>query len=227
MEIKSLVQIIVSTSDGEYKLINSENNTIIAEQYLYMQYLFKNYFIAKKNDHFGIIDNLGKVVIDFKYTEIQPISNYKIAELISENKEITIINENLEEVAPRNKYSVLERNEYLKLSRSEDAIFIDKNGNKEENISAFPDNKLFAFSQKGKWGYKNRDGEIIIKPTYQFASEINEFGFAAVKSDGMRGSIDENGNLVKAPSYKFEKEPSFIGEYYIVELGYGEPYCTK
>ena len=96
-----------------------------------------------------------------------------------------------------------------------------------ENLEAFSNNKLFAFCEKNKWGFKDKDGNIVVKPIYELVTEFNEFGFAGIKSKGLWGSIDENGTVIKNPSYSLNQEPSFINEYYKVDLGYGEPYYTN
>ena len=42
-------------------------------------------------------------------------------------------------------------------------------------------------------------------------------------------TINENGDVIKEPTYEVESNiiPSFIKEYYQVDLGYGEPYYTN
>ena len=60
-------------------------------------------------------------------------------------------------------------------------------------------------------------------------TEFNEYGYAGIKSKNKWGSINENGDVIKEPTYEVESNiiPSFIKEYYQVDLGYGEPYYTN
>ena len=218
---------VVSTAQAEYMIINSENKNVTKNGYSYIQYLSNNLFIAKKGNYFGIIDESGNVKIDFKYSIIQPISTYKIVELINEKGQISIINDELQELVQNGTYNFIDDDKYLKISSKKDVTYIDKSGKKVDTYEVFPKNELFAFCQNGKWGFKSKDGNIVVTAQYEYVTEFNEYGFASVETGGMWGSIDKNGNVIKNPTYKLEQEPSFIGEYYLVDLGYGEPYYTN
>ena len=76
---------------------------------------------------------------------------------------------------------------------------------------------------------KDKDGNIVVKPIYDMVTEFNEYGYAGIKSKNKWGSINENGDVIKEPTYEVESNiiPSFIKEYYQVDLGYGEPYYTN
>ena len=47
-------------------------------------------------------------------------------------------------------------------------------------------------------------------------TEFNEYGYAGIKSKNKWGSINENGDVIKEPTYEVESNiiPSFIKEYY-------------
>ena len=63
---------------------------------------------------------------------------------------------------------------------------------------------------------------------YEMATNINKYGFGAIKENGKWGSIDAGGNIVKEPTYEIDDlEPQFIGEYYMVNNIYQIPYYTK
>ena len=74
--------------------------------------------------------------------------------------------------------------------------------------------------------WKNGKGtttEIMISPEHATLSK-NDFVFRLSSA-----SINENGDVIKEPTYEVESNiiPSFIKEYYQVDLGYGEPYYTN
>ena len=113
---------------------------------------------------------------------------------------------------------------------SDDSVqYFDKSGKKLESKDVFPNNKLFAYKERNKWGFKDKDGNIVVKPIYDMVTEFNEYGYAGIKSKNKWGSINENGDVIKEPTYEVESNiiPSFIKEYYQVDLGYGEPYYTN
>ena len=54
---------------------------------------------------------------------------------------------------------------------------------------------LYKFYQKGKWGYKDGSGKVVIEPKYNEAFNFKE-GLACVEMDEKCGFIDKNGNVV-------------------------------
>lgn len=218
---------IVSTSKDEYKVIIKDSDKVIENGYSYIQYLSDNYFMVQKDNLFGIIDDSGKYIIEPKYKIIQLIYDYNIIELINDKNNVILIDNKMKELAEFKEGNIYNIGNFLKVSTSNYVKYINKSGELVENLEAFSNNKLFAFCEKNKWGFKDKDGNIVVKPIYELVTEFNEFGFAGIKSKGLWGSIDENGTVIKNPSYSLNQEPSFINEYYKVDLGYGEPYYTN
>ena len=220
---------IVSTSTDEYKIINNETGTIVSNGYTYIQYLFNNYFLATKVDKSGIIDSNGNVIIDFKYNVIQLIEGYNVIQLLDNNNNTELLNNKLESVIKVKNVSIYMKDNYLKIQSENDVQYLDNNGNIIQNTDIFTNNELFAFKDETKWGFKNKNGDIIIEPKYELVTEFNEYGFAGIKDNDKWGVIDNQGNIIKEPTYEINQvmEPSFIKEYYKVDLGYGEPYYTN
>ena len=83
--------------------------------------------------------------------------------------------------------------------------------------------------EANKYGFVDRQGNLVVECKYDKAYEFNEYGFAAVEKDGKWGVLDEQGNEVIAPTYTFNDfdEPIFIGPYYRVIYGFGEVYYTN
>lgn len=220
---------IVSTSNDEYKIENNEKGIVISNGYTYIQYLFNNYFFATKDNKSGIIDDEGNVIIDFKYNVIQLIDGYNVIQLLDDNNNTEILNSKLDSIIKAKSVNIYMNDKYLKIQSENDIQYLDSNGNKIENTNIFTNNKLFAFKEKSKWGFKNKEGNTIVEPKYELVTEFNEYGFAGIKSNGRWGVINQEGTIIKEPTYEINQvmEPSFIKEYYKVDLGYGEPYYTN
>ena len=100
--------------------------------------------------------------------------------------------------------------------------------NKQDTNVMFANNKIFAKQQNGKWGYVDKDGNTVIDFKYDMATNINEYGFGAIKINGKWGVIDQNGDIVKEPTYELnEYNPKFIGEYYEVSSIYQISYYSN
>jgi hypothetical protein len=68
-------------------------------------------------------------------------------------------------------------------------------GNDENKV------KLFPVKSGDKWGYVNRQGNIVINPQFDGAFNYSE-GLALVKTEGKYGYIGEDGKYVVNPIYK-------------------------
>lgn len=220
---------IVSTSDDKYKIINNENNKVIDDNYQYIQYLFKNYFSVTKDNKYGIIDSDGNTILDFKYNIVQLLENSNVIQIIDDKSNIELLDENLKSIIKIKDANIYTYDNYFKVYSDDSVQYFDKSGKKLESKDVFPNNKLFAYKEKNKWGFKDKDGNIVVKPIYDMVTEFNEYGYAGIKSKNKWGSINENGDVIKEPTYEVESNiiPSFIKEYYQVDLGYGEPYYTN
>lgn len=218
---------IVSTSSDEYKIIVNSTGKVVENNYLYAQYLFDKYFIVKKDELFGIIDDDGNSVIDCKYEVIQPTLQYNVIQLLDKEGGIILLNRKLEEVVKVADANITFYSDYLKIATSKDVMYINKNGELAENTAIYKNNNIFSYTEKNKWGFKDKDGNIVIEAKYNKVTEFNEYGFAGIKLDDAWGVIDTQGNVVREPTYKLLDDPDFIKEYYKVDLGYGCPYYTN
>ncbi|HET9747017.1 MAG TPA: WG repeat-containing protein [Chitinophagaceae bacterium] len=59
---------------------------------------------------------------------------------------------------------------------------------------------LLAIRDKGKWGFVNNRGEIIIAPKYD-SCDVFKYGYAKVKMKGKWGIIDRSGTQVLEPGF--------------------------
>lgn len=69
-----------------------------------------------------------------------------------------------------------------------------------EDIDCYTGDGYIAFCQKGKWGFVDTDGNVVIKPTYDNAKSFSN-GLAAVCIDKKWGFINKNGEMVISPAF--------------------------
>lgn len=233
---------IINTSNEKYKIrINNENGTkygvigkdgkqIIEEKYNYIKYLYDDYFIvSNQNSKLGIIDNKENIIVEIDNDAIQEVHNTDIIQATKSSDKTTILySKNMVKICEMQNANVTLRNEYIVISNETEQKFFNKDGQEVDKIEVYSSNSLFSKNKNGKWGFIDKNGNMIVKAIYDKVTEFNEYGFAAVKKDEKWGSIDKDGKEVIEPTYTLEdnQEPIFIGKYYQVKYGFGEIYFT-
>lgn len=137
-------KMVYKTDDEKYRIVTLLNNdktyygiedasgkTLVNTGYLYLEYLYNGYFIARgENEKYGVIDSNGKKYIDFEYDIIQKIKNKNMVQLLSlETKTSYIYSSELKKICELQNATIDVLDEYVKIYNNEKNIYIDNNGN--------------------------------------------------------------------------------------------------
>lgn len=233
---------ILNTTNEKYRIrINNENGTqygvigkdgkqIIEEKYNYIEYLYDNYFIvSNENSKLGVIDDKNNVKIEIENDSLQKVENTNIVEAIVSNSNITkLYSKDMSKICEMKDATIEVRNDYIRIYNDNEMRYFSLEGKELRNTEVYFNNVLFAIQENGKWGFADKEGNIVVEAKYDKVTEFNEYGFAAVKEDGKWGSISREGKSVIEPIYELKEESkiSFIGIYYQVKYGFGEVYYT-
>ena len=220
---------IVYDEEGIYKIIDKSGNVVIDNKYTNIEEIADNYYIVANNRNNGIIDLTGKSLVDLKYNSIVELDNTELLQAnISATSTVSLINKNMQVVVTMDNANIDVEDGYIRLySETEDKYF-DYAGNELSPKDVFPNNKIYAQEENGKWGFVDKNGNTIVQNEYDRVTELNEYGFAGIEKDGKWGVIDENGQIVQEPIYELDEiSPSFIGKYYKVDEWYGNVYYTN
>jgi len=214
-------QAILNVADTNYKIyietveskttysIYSNDKKTTKNEYIYIQYLFDNYFIASdSNGKLGIIDNNDNTKVEFNYNSIQEIENTKLVQALNNNTNITeIYSEKMKKIVELKGAKLENKKDYIKIYNDKEIKYISKQGTEINNTNLLPK-------------------DIFTK--YEKVTEINKYGFAGIKQNGKWGVVNSQGEVIVEPKYELNtNEPIFIGEYYQVVYGNGEVYYTK
>ena len=88
------------------------------------------------------------------------------------------------------------------------------------NTEVFKDLKMYSYqADDGKWGYKDKNGNIVVDCRYDFVTELNQYGYAGIYQEGRWGVINSDGKVVVIPSYEISTyySPSFLDRYLLQE----------
>lgn len=213
--------------NGLCGVVDKEHKVIIKNEYIYMEYLFDEYFIASKQDTgFGIINTKGDIVIDFKYDVLSRINKTNIlqAEILQTNT-LDIYSKSMEKKASFENVIVDIKESYIDIYSNGIVKYFNFDGEELSSNQVYTKNKLIAKTENYKWGFVDTKGNFIINNIYDEVTEFNIYGFAGVKKDNKWGVIDIAGNIVLEPTYELKEEyrkPDFIGKYYKIYNGYGQ-----
>lgn len=219
--------IMIISKNSKYGIQNFNGKEILPYKYEEIRPAGKNNYIVKENGKYNIVssDSEGntdiedrtkkKLTKDYDTLIYKTISETYIAKLDS-------------------KEYVLDADLNIKLSdvnvldMTKDYMLVKElTGSKEEKLYnykfveiaedlAFKNNNLIRFKENNKYGFKNKEGQVIVTPIYDDAKYQNEYGFVAVNRNGKWGSLNYKGEVVQ----KLDKDLNdylsidFIGNWY-------------
>ncbi len=205
---------------------------VVENNYIYLDHAFDKYYIAyKEGQGLGVIDKYDKNYINFEYNILSRIGDKNLLTGGNmETDETTIFSSDMEKLVTMKDASTAIYDNYVEIYNGQERVYIDNEGNIVNAKEILKDNKLYAVqNSKKKWGFENSNGEIKVECVYDFATELNEYGFAAVRDGNLWKVINSNGELLQDVSYDFGEDsepPSFLGKYYKTYKENNEIYYT-
>ena len=87
-------------------------------------------------------------------------------------------------------------------------------------------NLLYLSKKNDKYGFVDKAGNVVVDYKYDEAKEQNSLGFAAIKLNGLWGSIDKSGKIVLQPQVNLDESIyiDFIRDWHLADEGI---YYTK
>ena len=219
---------ITMDNEERFGVANKDGQTLIKNQYQYIEYAFDNYFIVTQNGKVGVIDINRGIIINFQYDIIQKVKDKKVLQAIeTKTNTIEMYNSKLEKQISIQDAILYTYDNYIKLLSNNDMKYLDNDGNIASNKELLKNNEIYAYSKNGKWGFINSNDIILVEPNYDIVTEFNQYGYAGIKKDEKWGVVNKEGKIIVEPSYKIEwNEPDFISKYCKLNFGYGFEYYT-
>ena len=212
---------------GFYSIISKDFQ--IGNNYTSVSYAFNNFFIfTTEEGKTGVIEVYSGIEIEPIYDYIIVLENAKALEAHKENV-IDVYSEKIEKIYTISD-GIVEKvsDEFFTIYSKKEKIYIDKSGNIVNNTDVFKDLELYSYrDDNGKWGFKDKTGNIALEAKYDMVTELNSYGFAGIYKDSRWGVIDSTGKVIVEPSYEINTyyEPKFIGKYLLD--GGDIAYCSE
>lgn len=199
----------IVSSKGNYGLIDVFGTTTIPFKYEKLKEYTGNTYLAKFDGKWGLIAENGDSIVGFKYDFIGEMSDGRaVVELddafnYMDKKGNLILNEWIE-TYPEYKQLAAFTDGYAKIEFDNGYNFVDTLGKKlfsteKEDVGTY--GSLIAVKKNEKWGYVNKNGNLVI--AYNFTS-AHSFKGNLAKAGGapLVGVINKKGNYQVEPYFE-------------------------
>lgn len=229
-EIKQIANSgVVFVKENKYGFMNFEGNIVIEPIYDNLKEINTDLFLANKEGKAGVIDIEQNEKIAFKYKDIYYNKKAGIYVADDESYQSSILDSNFEVKLIGILSEINTDNGYMKLKIEDDYKYYNFKFEEKKIQDILITNKIYTSKQNGKYGFVDGKGNTVIDYIYDDATELNQYGYAAVKKDGLWGAIDSTGKVVIEPCYNLDDNLviDFIGKWHLgVDLNMNY-YCDK
>ena len=211
---------IIIKKDGKCGIIDINGETKIPTEYDSLTVAFDKNYIASKDGKFGMVNLDNNQVVEFKYTAMSYRAEANFVEAEKENYKTDIIDSTCIPVLEDVIISDVDNEKgYLRVRKNDQYKYYNFKFEEKNAQDILTANTLFLVKQNGKYGYQNKNGQLVVDCIYDDAKEQNEFGYCAVKKDGVWGVLKSDGTVVLKPSVNLDNnlEIDFINDWHLFE----------
>ena len=214
---------VIVQKEGKYGIITTEGTVKIEPTYEDLQYAFSVYYIAKINSKYGIINTDNTSLIPLEYLNMTYWESKNIIIADKTETETVIFDSNLTEKL--NGLFVF-KEEYIKARIDGLDKYYTYKFEEKQVEDILTRNTLYVSKKDGKYGFVDSQGNVVVNYIYDEAKEQNQYGYSAIKQNGLWGSIDKGGKVVLEPQVNLDNSiyVDFIGEWHLADEGI---YYTK
>lgn len=210
---------LISKKADKYGVITTSGQEILEAKYDEIKFAYADTYIVKANGVYGLVGKEKNILVESKYKTMNYIEKANFIEA-SEDEIYSDIIGNDYQVKLTGILSELNvESGYLKLNINNEYKYYNFKFEEKNNIELLTNNTLFLTKKDGKYGYTDKNGNIVIECIYDDATEQNKYGYIAVNKDGKWGSFDKNGNKVAEINRDLTNnlKIDFIGEWNLTE----------
>lgn len=208
--------------NGNYGVVSiTSGENVIDTRYDGITYAAGNKYIVVDNNKYGIVDDTNNVLVDLKYSNISYRSTSNFYEGINEDYTSDLLDSDLN--VKLSNVIVSEVNEtkgYIKVRDNDTYKYYNFRFEEKTSQEILNGNTIFlSRNEEGKYGFVDKNGNVVVNYIYDDAREQNDYGYASVKQNGLWGSVDSQGRIAVAPSYNLDNNilVEFIGKWHLGE----------
>lgn len=196
---------LVVEKGGKYGVITTSGEIKIEAEYEDLSHSYENYYVAKRDGKYGVISIDNVVCLNFEYNFLEYIKTTDFYQAENSNYTTDIINRNFETKLSNVVISEMNANEnYMRVRENGEYKYYTMHFENVKNTDVLKSNTLFLVKKDNKYGYINKNGDLIVDYIYDDAMEQNAYGYCAVKKDGVWGVLASDGTLILKPSVNLD-----------------------
>ena len=220
---------IIFQKDKKYGVMGYDGKIIIEAKYNDLKEINKDIYTAEKNKKYGIIDINDKQKIPFEYESIYYDKDSGIYVAEKENFESSIIDSefNIKLTGILSELNI--EKGFMKLKIGEQYKYYNFKFEEKDATEINFEQTLFLSRKDNKYGFLDKQGNIVVDYIYDDAMEQNQYGFIAVNKDGLWGALNSEGKIIIEPKYNLDKNLviDFIGKWHLGQDLNMNYYCEK
>ena len=215
--LKTKDQGVIYILNGKYGVMSLTGEVLIEAQYDNLVEAKSNIFIATKGNSKGIVDieNAEKVPFNYQSISYNETGDIYVAEDESFNS--NILNSNFDVQQTGMLIEINTESGYFELRQDDEYKYYNFRFEEKDKTEILTNNTLFLDKKDNKYGYLDKDGNVVVEYIYDDATEQNKYGFVAVKKDGKWGVINNKGEIVQEPTYNLDDYLviDFVGKWHL------------
>ena len=217
---------VIVKKDNKYGVETLQGESVIPYDYDELAYTFSIYYIAKKDGKYGIINTKNETVKEFEFTNMYYLEKGNFIVADKTDTETEILDSNLAQKISGIISEINTEKGYIKVYSEGQYKYYNFKFEEKKNTEVLSQSTLYLSKKNDKYGYTDKNGNVVVNYIYDDGTEQNAYGYVAVKKDGLWGSLKKNGAVAKDTSVNLDESiyVDFIGEWHLSDYGL---YYTK
>ncbi len=218
-EIKAVKDnVMIYNYEGNDYAYDLSSNQKLDKSYKELVYTTNKILIAKEGTNYGLISIEGEEKVKAEYKTINFYDDVEVYELEKQGESVNeILDRNLNKIIDGIVNSTNKDKGYIEVWTEDGYKYYDLTGGEKKISEAFSQNNLFLDKKDNKYGYIDKEGNVIVDYIYDDARRQNDYGYCAVKQNGLWGVLNKNGEIICETKYNLDNNllVDFIGEYHL------------
>lgn len=208
---------LIIQSNSKYGVITAEGENKIQTSYDELSYITEGNYIAKKDGKYGVVNLSNEIKVNFTYTNMVYMKEENFIEGDREDGQTDLMDTTFSIKATGIVSEINTDKGYVKVRENNEYKYYNFKLENKTSQEIFKINTLFLSKKDGKYGFVDKNGIVIIDYIYDDATEQNDYGYIAVKSNGKWGAVDQSGKEIVPPSYDLQNNTviNFIGKWHL------------